>query len=123
MKTTDKYILKGKKVVPEYDLMKWARWFETAGKTRIVRQTQIIKGLKFGKKALGIPIKISTVFLGLDHSFAFGRNHIPILFETMIFGGKHDQYQERYATWEEAEKGHKKALKLVKESFSEEKVL
>lgn len=31
----------------------------------------------------------------------------------MIFGGQHDQYQERYSTWAEAEEGHKKAIKLA----------
>lgn len=30
----------------------------------------------------------------------------PILFETMIFGGEHDQYQERCSTWEQARKAH-----------------
>lgn len=34
-------------------------------------------------------------------------------FETMIFGGEHDQYQERYSTWDEAEAGHKRAIELV----------
>ena len=46
---------------------------------------------------------VSTVFLGLDHAFDGGT---PLLFETMIFGGEHDEYQERYATWDEAEAGH-----------------
>jgi len=96
MRTEDKYILKGKKFVPEYDLIKWATWFETA-ECHVADDT-------FGK------IRVSTIFLGLDHNFGGGK---PILFETMIFGGKHDQYQERYHTWEEAEKGHKKAVKLV----------
>ena len=46
---------------------------------------------------------VSTVFLGLDHSFGHGP---PVLFETMIFGGKHDQYQQRYCTRDEALAGH-----------------
>lgn len=57
-------------------------------------------------------IQVSTVFLGLDHAFGYGP---PLLFETMIFGGKHDEYQERYSTWDEAEAGHKRALALAKE--------
>ena len=97
MKTNGKYILKGKRTVPEHDLMKWARWFETA--ERHVANDYVGK------------IQVSTVFLGIDHSFSGGR---PLLFETMIFGGKHDEYQKRYHTWEEAEKGHKMTLKLVK---------
>ncbi len=55
-------------------------------------------------------IYVSTVFLGLDHSF--GEGNIQI-FETMIFGGEHDQGMWRYATWDEAESGHKKACELV----------
>jgi len=62
-------------------------------------------------------VSISTVFLGFDHSFGGGE---PLLFETMIFGGKHDEYQERYSTREEAIKGHKKAVKLVKKAQKHE---
>jgi len=54
---------------------------------------------------------ISTVFLGLDHAHG-GKK--PILWETMIFGGKHDQYQVRYDSYEDAVKGHKIAVELVK---------
>lgn len=57
-------------------------------------------------------IKVSTVFLGLDHNYEDGP---PILFETMIFGGKHDEYQERYSTWDEAVEGHARAVKLASE--------
>lgn len=53
---------------------------------------------------------VSTVFLGLDHKFGDGP---PMLFETMIFGGEHDQYQERCSTWEEAEAMHKQACELA----------
>ena len=53
---------------------------------------------------------VSTVFLGMDHSFDGGT---PVLFETMIFGGEYDQFQERYCTWDEAEEGHKVACELV----------
>jgi hypothetical protein len=51
---------------------------------------------------------VSTVFLGLDHNFG-GRGR-PLLFETMT----NDRMVERYATWEEAEAGHKRA---VEEAF------
>jgi hypothetical protein len=52
------------------------------------------------------------VFLGLDHAWD---SDIPVLWETMIFGGEHDQYQERYTSYEDALKGHQTALNLVKE--------
>jgi hypothetical protein len=55
-------------------------------------------------------IYVSTVFLGLDHAL---NSNIPVLWETMIFGGEHDQYQERYTSYEDALEGHQIALNLV----------
>jgi hypothetical protein len=55
-------------------------------------------------------IRISTVFLGLDHAW---NSDVPVLWETMIFGGEHDQYQERYTSVEDALEGHQIALNLV----------
>lgn len=96
----DKFILDGHKVVPCDDLMLWAVWFET--NNRIVKQ-ETING-----------VKISTVFLGFDHNYGTGP---PILFKTMIFGGNHDQYQERCSTWEQAEVMHKKAIELINRRY------
>jgi len=53
---------------------------------------------------------VSTMFLGLDHSF---NGEAPLLWKTMIFGGRHDQYQTRYSSYEEAVKGHEIAVNLV----------
>ncbi len=94
---TDKYILEGKTPVPESDLMTWATWLETADR-------QVSKDEKD-------EVKVSTVFLGLDHRF--GGDGPPILFETMVFGGQHDQDQKRYCTWEEAEEGHRRMVEKV----------
>lgn len=55
--------------------------------------------------------RVSTVFLGLDHSHGYGP---PLLFETMIFGGEHDQHQERCSTYEQALEMHRKAVEKVK---------
>lgn len=55
-------------------------------------------------------ILVSTVFLGLDHGWD---SDVPVLWETMIFGGKHDQYQKRYTSYKDALKGHEKALMLI----------
>ena len=73
-----------------HDFLEWARWFE--GKDRKVARDEIGS------------VVVSTVFLGLDHSWAPGP---PLLFETMIFGGEHDEYQDRCSTWDEAELMHK----------------
>lgn len=56
-------------------------------------------------------IQVSTVFLGLDHSMHLSGP--PILFETLIIGGPLDGEQRRYATWDEAERGHAEAVARV----------
>lgn len=58
------------------------------------------------------PVNVSTVFLGLDHSYWSGGP--PILFETMAFGGPLDEHQVRYATYGEAVRGHAELLAEVK---------
>jgi hypothetical protein len=95
----DKYILQGHKPIPCEDLLKWAEWYGKADRT--VSRTENETGT----------VSVSTVFLGLNHNFF--RSNPPILFETMIFGGKHDGFQNRYSTWEEAEEGHKKTCEFA----------
>jgi len=92
------YILEGHEPV-KVSLMTWARWFDTHLKDRIVAQTQVAAG-----------VRVSTVFLGIDHSFS-GKGP-PILFESMVFDDYGDQDCRRYCTWAEAEEGH---LQLVDE--------
>jgi len=95
-----KYILKDKKPVLCDDIIEWGTWFEKANK-HVKNDHVTVRGKK---------IHISTVFLGLDH----GYDGEVLLFETIIFGGENDEERWRYATWDEAEAGHKKALDLVK---------
>ena len=64
----------------------------------------------------GDEVRVSTVFLGLDHAYVGGK---PILWETMIFGGTHDQeYQERYSSYEQAIEGHQKAINFIKTGYN-----
>lgn len=51
---------------------------------------------------------VSTVFLGVNHNF-LDDDH-PITFETMIFAPGRAEVIGHYATWEEAEAGHAKAV-------------
>jgi hypothetical protein len=88
-------VLVNKKVVPVDDLLTWAKWYETANR-------------HVADDLIG-PVRVSTVFLGLDHGF-LGRQ---LWFETMIFGGEHDGWQDRYETWEQAEAGHRRALEML----------
>ena len=55
-------------------------------------------------------VRVSTVFLGLDHSFGGPR---PILFETMAFVDNKDVGCERYSTWAEAKAGHQRWVKKI----------
>lgn len=54
---------------------------------------------------------VSTVFLQSDHGFGNGP---PMLFETLVFGGDHDDLMRRYTTWDEAVAGHAEVVKLVR---------
>lgn len=93
------YILDGKLPIAVLTIQEWAAWNESNSEGGRVAKTTLPDGTY-----------ISTVFLGLDHAFY---NDLPVLFETMIFGGEHDGYCERYSTWEEAEAGHQKAIDLI----------
>lgn len=53
---------------------------------------------------------VSTVWIGHDMGFGFGA---PLVFETMIFGGPHSDYQTRYFDEAEALRGHLVAVALV----------
>lgn len=91
------YKLVGKRPV-ECSFDEFAEWSRGIGNKHIMQSSEIGG------------VMVSTVFLGLDHSW---KGPPPILFETKIFGGKHDEYQERCATWEEAEEMHKRAFNLA----------
>jgi hypothetical protein len=79
------------------DVIVWGHYFESAD--RIVAKTEIGEA------------QVSTVFLGIDHNWGEGP---PLLFETMIFGGEHNEYQERCSTWKQAEAEHERACALVR---------
>jgi hypothetical protein len=85
------YILDGKTPIVEPNIREWDAWMKIADHRTVLRS-------KIGE------VIISTVFLGLDHSFSGGP---PILFETLVFGGQLDQEMTRCSTWEDAEIMHK----------------
>lgn len=96
----DKYILNGKTPVRCDDLKTWA--IQYGESDRYVAQDMIGDA------------RVSTIFLGIDHGYG-GR---PLLFETMIFGGPHDQFQDRCSTWDEAEKMHDQAVALARSALN-----
>lgn len=57
-------------------------------------------------------VTVSTVYLGLDHSFGGGP---PLIYETMVFGTDDEhECQWRYSTKEEASLGHDKIVAAVR---------
>jgi len=88
---SDMYDKEGKLI----DLMVWGKLLEDSD-YRIINKTRL-KGCT-----------VSTVWLGLDHSFGGDR---PLIFETMVFIKDFDEdYCERYTTLEEARDGHERAV-------------
>lgn len=106
--------------------LRWAEWFKTADR-------------HVAKETIG-GIRISTVFLGLDHGF--DPDEAPILFESMCFApvDEKDQiktitmpngvietyritqeelseFTERYSTWQEAEEGHRRIVTQIRKSL------
>ena len=101
---SDKYILDSNQdPVAETDLFVWAEWFERASRNR-ERTVQ--------KTELGNSV-VSTVFLGLDHSFG-DDSGIPILYETLVFGGALADEMQRYSTKEQALEGHRQMCNRVR---------
>lgn len=101
------YLLNVDKPEPT-DMMTWAQMLEEKSNHLWVTR------LKKGKKR----VTVSTVFLGLDHSFM--AKGPPILFETMIFGLVDEdgyEYQWRYGDYYHAQFGHKEAVQTAVEQM------
>lgn len=89
------YMLIDGKVVATENIHEWGCWMEK--KDRFLKRTEFP-----GRET------VSTVFLGLDH--AFGNSKLPVLFETMVFGGKEDQSCWRYTSEAAAREGHERVV-------------
>lgn len=59
-------------------------------------------------------IRVSTVFLGIDHNLGRGRPHF---FETMAFGHDDLEVMDRCSTWQEALDQHQATCETVKAMF------
>lgn len=100
------YVLDEDNVAVPVGVGTWAFWFEreSPGRRRIAWDawTDPTRGA----------VTVSTVFIGLDHSFGVGPRH---LFETMVFletpkDGPGDNACWRYATYAQAVAGHAHAV-------------
>jgi hypothetical protein len=88
--------------VPCNDPIIWGQWME-----KDFNSTKRVAEDFVGEK------RISTVFLGMDHSFGQGP---PLLFETMVFplDSLQDEICERCSTWDEAIIQHNEILERLK---------
>ena len=95
------WVLDGHEVISTSDVHEWTQMWETD--SRYVGNTEVGDA------------RVSTVFLGIDHRFS--GDGPPLVFETMVFGldDYDEQYTERYATWDEAERGHARIVEMVRE--------
>lgn len=94
------YVLDADNRVVAANLIERAQWFEAIG-NRVVGYTQITS-----------ECQVSTVFLGLDHRF--GGDGPPLVFETMIFGGPLQGSVWRYSSYDDADAGHKAAVRRAR---------
>jgi len=91
--------------VPCNDILEWGRWMERSSRDR----TRIIAS-DLDESDPAKTIHVSTVFLGLDHSFGSGP---PVLWETLVFGGLLDGEQRRYTSRAAALAGHQEICERV----------
>lgn len=93
---------------PILDVLTWGKL--RTPENAIVAQTTLWSG-----------IWVSTVWLGMDHGF--GQHKRPIIFETMVFPtglNMRELYCRRYATEDQAWRGHRRAVQYYSGNFVRE---
>jgi hypothetical protein len=119
------YILLGHLPVA-VDLMTWAKWFETFANRRVAETVidetprAVTRGITERRTVMVPSVRVSTVFLGLDHGFGVSD---PVLFESMVFGGPLDETQRRYCTWDEASRGHDELVTEARKASAKVKAI
>jgi hypothetical protein len=89
-------VLQGKEVIPVENMEVWGKFF--ASDERILARDKINNS------------EVSTVFLGMNH----GTKAYPLWFETMVFVDGVGGDCNRYATYDEALKGHQDMVNGLK---------
>lgn len=91
----------GKPYTGRNPVLQWAKDFEDFNEKR-----------RIGNTVLWTGIWVSTVWIGLDHSF--GLSDKPLIYETMAFApktfGGGELWQERYSTKRQAQLGHRRVV-------------
>lgn len=91
------YILRGHKIETVPNAETWGAWMAS-------------NDVHLAVDMVG-DVKVSTVFLGVDASA--GLEAEPVLFETMVCGGKYDGFQARECSALMALAAHKATVKMV----------
>ena len=80
------------------------RWHEPDGRWRVGLETVTVDDQTY---------EVSTVWMGLDHRLM--DKGPPLIYETMVFppGENSEVFMERYATRDDAEKGHADTVKQL----------
>ena len=91
------------------DVLTWGKWFGA--------NERHVGDDKIGN------VRVSTVFLGLNHRFPRSSTDEPLLFETLVFGGPLDGEMDRYSTWAEAERGHAEVVVKVRKAAAQIKAI
>ena len=99
----ERYTLNRHEPVRCNDLRSWKAWMESP--QRLIQETSL-------EDQPQNPVRVCTAFLGIDVSFGVGE---PILFETMVLGGKWDRELFRYYTWKAAYEGHAAIVRCLTE--------
>lgn len=94
--------------------MSTIRYLDRAGKPLTITEWMALNDdrsyVQVGLAEVG-EAEVSTIWLGLDHSFGGGQ---PIIFETLVFDGPLDGEGDRYSTLAEAEAGHARWVERVR---------
>lgn len=69
----------------------------------------------FETLANGEKISVATVWMGIDLGFV--PDEAPIIFETMVFGGRNNGMMRRYSTELEALVGHNEIVDIVQDTL------
>ena len=89
------YILQNQQPTPIADKYLWEMWMQYHEAACILHETSLHGTI------------VSTTFLGCSDE------EEPLLFETIIIGGLHDNYSKKSSDWKEAKAEHKRALGIV----------
>lgn len=101
------------KPVPLGDEQAWKAWMESRNQRVSYSLLNLRTEPRPGNKLLDFEkIIVSTLFVGKDNSNVPGAP--PQIFETMVIGGPHRSESWRWSTWEEAERGHRIVVDLLK---------